>query len=144
MQRIPWMTSASAPPIHRAINSFVFFMFVSDVSKRINNEWAALTGHIFHLAEMALMQSPYITLPITMKLRCCMGKRMLKLNSRSAEHVDDLVLNKTPALFTCCVLGRHSLMIGWINAKEHDANLIWEKHPENGTTFAAFFTYNVS
>lgn len=30
-------------------------------------------GHIFHLAEMALMQSACITLPITGKEECCMG-----------------------------------------------------------------------
>ncbi len=60
--------------------ALVFFLFffcriVSDVSKRINNEWAALTGHIFHLAEMALMQSACITLPITETLRNCMGEK---------------------------------------------------------------------
>lgn len=69
------MTSASVPPTHRAINSFVFFMFVSDVCKRINNEWAALAGHIFHLAEMALMQSVCITLPITELGDAALGKR---------------------------------------------------------------------
>lgn len=32
-------------------------------------------GHIFHLAEMALMQSACITLPITGKEECCMGEK---------------------------------------------------------------------
>lgn len=43
---------------------FFFPRFVSDVNKRINNEWATLTEHIFHLAEMVLMRSPCITFPM--------------------------------------------------------------------------------
>lgn len=58
-------------------------------------------GHIFHLAEMALMQSACITFPITGKEECCMGGKMCKLNSKSVElrfiyNANDLVFNKTP------------------------------------------------
>lgn len=56
---------SSNPKGHKHLCFVLFFSrFVSDVNKRINNEWATLTGHIFHLAEMALMQSPHITFPM--------------------------------------------------------------------------------
>lgn len=79
MRRIPLddISGCSSNPqahkhLHASSSSLSFFYtlarFVLDVSKRINNEWAALTGHIFHLAEMALMQSVCITPPVAEEL----------------------------------------------------------------------------